>query len=118
MPAHVVALNRAQVYALRRLYAEHLGEDAEAPESAIVIRQIGGRTLSRREHHVTATIYRNWLPIARYNLDTEHMWAEDWTPREVSLSRRERFELASRTPLGRLGHYRTRERPRPSGAFS
>ena len=97
MPSHVPALNRAQVYALRRLYARHLGEDAEAPESSIVIRQIGGRTLSPREHHVTATIYRNWLPIARYNLDTEHMRAEDWAPREVPLSRRERFERWRRT---------------------
>ena len=96
----LVALNGMQVNALRDLCNTHFGEYDEPPESAVVVRQTGRRTFGFGESRVTATVYRSWLPIARYDLDTRYAWDDPWVPREVPLSRRERFERWRRTRRG------------------
>lgn len=85
-----VALNQAQVDALRDLCRKHFDEYDGPPESAVVVRQSGGRSWSFAQNRVTATIYRDWLPVARYDLDTQTTWtrADPWVPGEVPLSRR------------------------------
>ena len=93
--AEVVALNREQIEALHALCDRHFG-DYEPPEDAVVIRQTGSRRFRRGPNRVTVTIYQSWLPVTRYDLNTTYA-RDDWVPREVPLSRRERFERWRRT---------------------
>ena len=100
--ANVVGLSSIQIHALRDLVDKHSAPDYDV---VIVLRRVNR---GARETRVTATVYGEGVPLARYGVippavryddwvvagsdhDTE---ADDppWVPQEIPLLRRERFQ--------------------------